>query len=118
MEELSIEEFWYKIGTLKDGDGQLMFENISKVAKAALCLPQSSANVERIFSQHNIVKTEIRNRLDIVTSNAPLHSKDMDGGQPIRCYDFIPSEAMINTKLKYIKKEICLAEQWNNFLIL
>lgn len=107
LQSLKIEEFWYQIGGLKDEDGQIMFNNISKVVNSLLCLPQSSANVERIFSQHNNIKTELRNRLGIDTSNALLHAKDMlkcfDEGQPICCFDFKPSDAMINAKLTYIK---------------
>lgn len=59
-----IDTFWYNIREIKTGDGEFMFGNISSFAKAVLCLPHSSAEVERIFSTLNNIKTKLQNRLD------------------------------------------------------
>ncbi len=44
------EEFWSKLGKVKYIDNQLMFPHLSKFMKTLLCLPHSSATVERVFS--------------------------------------------------------------------
>lgn len=86
-----IEKFWFEVGNYKERD-ELQFPNISFLAKSILSLPQSSANVERIFSQHNLNKTSIRNRLTIKTSNAILSAKDLLNTE---CYKWTPPKEML-----------------------
>lgn len=40
-----------------------------------LCLPHSSATVERVFSQTNLMKTKVRNSLNTETLIGMLHAK-------------------------------------------
>lgn len=61
------EEFWSKVGKVKHMNNNAMFPHLSKFMKTLLCLPHSSANVERMFSAINRMKTKTRNRLSIET---------------------------------------------------
>ncbi|CAG8477749.1 16840_t:CDS:2 [Rhizophagus irregularis] len=48
------------------------FPNISKLIKISLIVPLSNAQVERIFSQHKLTKTRLRNRMNIESLNKHL----------------------------------------------
>ncbi|CAB4414767.1 unnamed protein product [Rhizophagus irregularis] len=48
------------------------FPNIAKLVKISLIIPLSNAQVERIFSQHKLTKTRLRNRMNIETLNKHL----------------------------------------------
>lgn len=90
---LEIQQFWFEIGNIKDSENQNVFANIAFVAKSILSLPISSANVERIFSQHNLNKTKTRNRLSTKTSNAILSVKDCLNTE---CFKWIPPKDLLN----------------------
>lgn len=59
-----VDSFWYQVGKIKTGGGDLLFGNVSEFVQSVLCLPHSSAEVERIFSKLNNIKTKLRNRLN------------------------------------------------------
>ncbi len=61
------EEFWSKVGKVNYMDNQPMVPHLSKFMKTLLCLPHSSATVERLFSAINRMKTKTRNRLSTET---------------------------------------------------
>src|SRR4051812_37956743 len=48
------------------------FPNIAKLVKISLIIPLSNAQIERIFSQHKLTKTRLRNRMNIETLNKHL----------------------------------------------
>ncbi|KYN50089.1 hypothetical protein ALC62_00117, partial [Cyphomyrmex costatus] len=71
----TIEEFWSYVSELKYSDEHLMFGTLGPFMLSLLCLPHSSANVERIFSQINLMKTQQRNRLCTKSITGLLHTK-------------------------------------------
>jgi hypothetical protein len=71
----SICTFWLKVENEKYADTTPVYPLLSKFALNLLSLPHSSANVERIFSQVNLLKTKQRNRLSTSTIVGLLHSK-------------------------------------------
>ncbi|CAD7081716.1 unnamed protein product [Hermetia illucens] len=71
---LDIEEFWRMVARIEIGNEQA-FPNLVKLVFAILSFPHSSANVERVFSQVNLMKTKIRNRLENATIKACLQTK-------------------------------------------
>jgi len=71
----TIEEFWSYVSELKYSDGHLMFNTLGPFILNLLCLPHSSANVERIFSQINLMKTQQRNKLCTKSIIGLLHTK-------------------------------------------
>lgn len=52
-----------------------MFPLLAQFAQNLLTLPHSSANVERLFSVINLMKTKIRNRLHTDTLTGLLYTK-------------------------------------------
>ena len=55
--------FWHELFGITDGNNQPKFDLLSKFMCALLVLPHSSASVERLFSQMNLIKTKQTNRL-------------------------------------------------------
>ncbi|KAJ8708725.1 hypothetical protein PYW08_010107 [Mythimna loreyi] len=82
------EEFWASIGSMKYGDGTLIFENICSFVFKMLCLPHSSANVERIFSSINLMKAKQRNKLSTESIIGLLHTKRVITENNQSCYNF------------------------------
>lgn len=66
-------KFWSEVSQYKDSAGNNPFNEICSFAFQLLSLPWSNADVERLFSQMNLVKTKLRNRIQSDTVNAILH---------------------------------------------
>ncbi|CAB4414413.1 unnamed protein product [Rhizophagus irregularis] len=62
------------------------FPNINILINIALLVPLSNANVERVFSQHKLTKTKLRNRMNVesleshlmILLNAPNNIEDFN----------------------------------------
>ncbi|XP_043277820.1 zinc finger MYM-type protein 1-like [Venturia canescens] len=98
FENFDFAEFWMKIACLKNSLDEMMFPNLTKLIKAILSLPHSSAAAERTFSQLNLMKTKSRNRLDVDTCEAILHSKALLNEST--CYNWQPSSTLQAKKPK------------------
>ncbi|KAF0688544.1 Uncharacterized protein FWK35_00036203, partial [Aphis craccivora] len=68
----STESLWAEICNYTDSSGINPFNELCKLAKCLLVLPWSNAEVERCFSQMNLVKNKQRNKLSSSTTNAIL----------------------------------------------
>lgn len=79
------EEFWMKLFRTSQGDGTQAFPSLERFVPPVLCLPHSSAAVERIFSAVNM-KTKQRNRLATSTVSGLLYTKQMLGSSS--CFHF------------------------------
>ncbi|KAJ8888785.1 hypothetical protein PR048_008277 [Dryococelus australis] len=93
-ENVSAEEFWFHVKKLNAGDGSPMFPHLISFVEDLLCLPHSSANVERIFSAVNMIKTKQRNSLSTDTLVGLLHTKRMLKNS--KCFDFPISSELVN----------------------
>ncbi|GBP79772.1 hypothetical protein EVAR_56680_1 [Eumeta japonica] len=80
----SVEEFWWHVSKLKKGDGSVMFPLLSTLTRKLLCLPHSTAMVERLFSSINLMKTKLRNKLSTTTIKGTLHTKS----EIKNCFEF------------------------------
>ncbi|KAB0790711.1 hypothetical protein PPYR_14839, partial [Photinus pyralis] len=78
-----IVSFWRKVSKIKLGTGEQKFGKLIAFVFNLLSLPHSSANVERCFSQINLNKTNMRNRLISSTLEGILLTKSLvsEGGQ-------------------------------------
>ncbi|XP_061728457.1 uncharacterized protein LOC133533482 [Cydia pomonella] len=63
-------EFWYEVLKFEDIAGENRFQDLATFAVSLLVLPHSNADVERLFSMMNVVKTKQRNRMkfDLLSS--------------------------------------------------
>ena len=84
----SISEFWVNVEQIKNELNNLMFGNICRIAKGILSIPHSSANVERIFSVQNLIKTKCRNRLAVDTCSALLQTRDLIKSKNNCCHSY------------------------------
>ena len=91
----NILDFWRNISFLKKGDNSPMFPTLTTFVKKLLCLPHSSAAVERIFSCINLIKTKQRNRLNVSTLAGLLYAKKKINGSS--CFT-IPIEESVLRK--------------------
>ena len=80
-------EFWIKISKLRLGDSEPFCKNLCAFVVSILSLPHSSATVERIFSQINLNKTKIRNKLSTETLSGIMHTKKLLKSS-ISCFNF------------------------------
>lgn len=64
--------FWDEVNKYKDASGSNPFTELATFVLSMLILPYSNAQVERIFSQLNLVKTKTRNKMSIEMVNAIL----------------------------------------------
>lgn len=68
----STAELWSEIAEYRDASGENPFKELVELAKCLLVLPWSNGEVERAFSQMNIVKNSHRNRLSNDMTNSIL----------------------------------------------
>lgn len=74
-EKLNTSSFWIEVASYKDAIGENPFEDLVNLAFKFLSLPHSNAEVERLFSQMNLIKTKLRNRMHINKLNDILTIK-------------------------------------------
>lgn len=67
--------FWQNILNIKRTDGTFAFIQLRKFIPCMLILPHSSASVERLFSDYNLNKNKLRNRLNATTMRGILAAK-------------------------------------------
>ncbi|KAG5894297.1 hypothetical protein JTB14_007441 [Gonioctena quinquepunctata] len=99
---MKMSDFWACVANTKKGDDSEAFPNLSRFVKDLLCLPHSSAAVERVFSQISSNKTKSRNKLQPDTLSAILHSKRYLTNE--NCYDFDIKPDLHKYSLKDIYK--------------
>ncbi|KAG0445330.1 hypothetical protein HPB47_016652 [Ixodes persulcatus] len=68
----STQSFWFEVHSYKDACGENRFVELAGFAMSMLVLPYSNAEVERTFSQLDIVKSKLSNKLKPETTNAIL----------------------------------------------
>lgn len=99
FENASFDQFWLEVFQMKNELNEEMFPNLNKLIKGLMCLPHSSAAVERIFSQLNLIKSKSRNRLEVQTCNSIILSKQLMEDE--NCYTWEPSNTLMQKKPKY-----------------
>ncbi|XP_071573823.1 uncharacterized protein [Temnothorax nylanderi] len=72
VEVVDIIKFWSCVWNMKNGAGHHIFQDLAKFVLSALSLPLSNAVVERLFSVLNVIKTKLRNKLQIEMLEALL----------------------------------------------
>lgn len=93
-EPINTEKFWGHVSKITNADGTKKYLHIVDFAKAMLVLPMSNTACERLFSQMNNIKTDMRNKFKNEHVAAILHVKqavkEQDG-----CVNFKPTKEMI-----------------------
>jgi len=100
MVDLMPQEFWFKLRSIKDGNNQLKFGRLSNFMCCLMALPHSSACVERIFSQVNMVKTVHTNKLHAETVAGRLLAKQAIAREGVDCHAWTPSKSLVEEVAK------------------
>lgn len=74
--ENDVVEFWKSQLGKKKMNGEPKYPNLMKVVGCVMSLPHSNAAVERVFSQLNLIKTDLRNSLKPCSLVSLLHIKN------------------------------------------
>lgn len=93
LNNVNVSEFWTNISEMKHADETFMFPTLSQFIFDIMCLPHSSATVERTFSTINLNKTKIRNKLSTETLSGILHTKNLMKNQ--NCFTINIDEVLI-----------------------
>lgn len=75
--DLNINAFWRKVASMNNGLNQKCFANLSNFISNLLSLPHSSAAAERKFSTLSLIKTKLRNKLEVITVNNIILCKEL-----------------------------------------
>jgi hypothetical protein len=62
-EDVNAEQFWSSVADHRDASGELDFSELGNFVLSLLALPFSNAAVERTFSEMNLIKNKLRNRM-------------------------------------------------------
>lgn len=99
LENENITTFWSKVALMKNELNEYMFSDISRIVKGILSIPHSSANIERIFSYQNIIKSKERNRLYVSTVSSLIQTKDLLNSNKSCCFNFELTKNLLNRNL-------------------
>lgn len=100
--------FWAEVNIYRDAGGNNPFGNLAKFALELLSLPWSNADVERTFSQLNLVKSKIRNRMQVSTINAILNIRYGLSRHNKCCYNYEIQNSyirLIGTNATYVNSD-------------
>lgn len=90
----NLDNYWHHVSMLTDYNNKYIYKSLGTFVLRVLSLPHSNAACERVFSKVNLVKTDIRNRLNTnTTSNILLaseHVKSVGG-----CNMFVATQSML-----------------------
>lgn len=99
--------FWHEVSNYKNANGENPFKDLCDLALSFLVLPFSNAEVERIFSQLNIVKNKTRNKLNLEMVNSILTIRYGLRRNNKCCYNYSLDEKTLNiigTNKAYVQK--------------
>ncbi|KAL3221020.1 hypothetical protein MRX96_029723 [Rhipicephalus microplus] len=102
----STQSFWCEVHSYKDACGENPFAELAGFAMSMLVLPYSNAEVERTFSQLNIVTSKLRNKLKPETTNAILVVRAGLKRHQKSCFDYeLPAAVVsaIGTSATYVQ---------------
>ena len=93
--DVGTEDFWVTVLKYTDAAGENVFSDLAKIALALPSLPFSNGSVERMFSQMNLLKTKLRNRMKQEMLEAIMLIRSHMQRNEICCNKFTVSQAMI-----------------------
>ena len=87
--------FWFALKEIKDGNNKVKFKTLAQLMCTLAVLPHSSACVERVFSQLNIVKTDLTNKLLCSTAANRLLAKQAVTHDSKVCHTWQPCTDLV-----------------------
>lgn len=97
IEHVNTTKFWKEVNDYVDASGNNPFKDLCQLSKRILVLPWSNADVERLFSQMNIVKTKLRNHMGPKLLDAILTIRSGLKRNKVCCADYkLPEDVLKN----------------------
>ncbi|KAK8372256.1 hypothetical protein O3P69_015596 [Scylla paramamosain] len=96
------EKFWLTVHSHQDASGERDFKEVGQFALSMLSLPISNASVERVFSQMNLIKNKLRNRMQHKSLENTLHVRAFMNRNNMCCREFDPTQEMLSMFTKDI----------------
>lgn len=97
-------ELWTEVKSYKDSSESNPFKDLAEVAISILSLPYSNAEIERVFSQLNIIKNKQRNHMKVNMINSTLAIRTDLRRLKSDCFNYqLPNDVLnlIGTKASY-----------------
>lgn len=91
-----VEQFWTDVLNHEDASGEQDFFELGRFILSILSLPFSNASVERAFSQMNLIKSNIRNRMQEDMLESIMRIRSYMSRNDICCNTFEPTEKMLS----------------------
>lgn len=98
--------FWAEVNDYKDANQENPYKELSDFALSLLVLPYSNAEVERLFSQMNLIKTKLRNRMQLRMLSSILAIRSGLTRQNKCCHDYNIDEKILKN-IKSMHKYEC-----------
>jgi Domain of unknown function (DUF4371)/hAT family C-terminal dimerisation region len=95
-EDTDVEHFWVEVANHTDASGEHDFHDLGNFALSLLALPFSNASVERTFSQMNLIKSKLRNKMQQSLLENLLHIRAYMARNNICCNNFQPTTSMMS----------------------
>ena len=89
------EKFWNEVLNYTDAADEHVFSELAVFALSLMSLPFSNAAVERSFSEMNLIKTRVRNRMKLPLLSAIMHVRGYFARHDKNCDDFVPTPDML-----------------------
>lgn len=88
-------KFWAEVNEYKDAANINPYKELANIAITMLSLPHSNAEIERVFSQMNLIKNKLRNKMKTDTTNALLHIRYGSNRMSETCVSYnFPNEVL------------------------
>ncbi|CAK8675490.1 unnamed protein product [Clavelina lepadiformis] len=88
-------EFWAAVQSFQDGTGANPYKCLATYALACLSTPVSNALVERMFSHVNAIKTDKRNRMELIMLESVTRVRTTVMVKGKCCKDFVVTKEML-----------------------
>ena len=88
-------EFWVAVQSFQDGTGANPYKCLATYALACLSTPVSNAFVERMFSHVNAIKTDKRNRMELIMLESVTRVRTTVMVKGKCCKDFVVTKEML-----------------------
>lgn len=103
-------KFWAEVNEYKDSNRENPYKELSELALSLLVLPHSNAEVERLFSQMNLIKSKLRNRMQLSMLSSILSIRSGLARDNKCCFNYnIPQNVL--TKIKTLATYECTSAE-------
>jgi len=106
MEKSDTIKFWNEVLSYTDASGLNPFQDLANLAMQILVLPWSNAKVERLFSQMNVVKNKLRNRMSPKLLDSILTIRAGLKRHKVCCSKYVLPKNIIGKSSVYFSSEI------------